>query len=132
MRTWIIGGTAALAVLVMGCAGAPAARGGGAGPGGLSLSLGATSNSLVLPLNAYSPSDGELASMENDIRAVASRCMQKDGFSFRAVAVPAVSLGGDPGRGDFYDFGVTSLAFASVHGYQDDVPVAPRLSVLPH
>jgi hypothetical protein len=120
---------AAVALLVTGCgggaAGTPAARGGG-GVGGLSQSLGATSGSLVLPLNAYSPSDGELASLDNDIRVVASRCIRKDGFSYRAVVIPAVSLGGDPGRGEFYDFGVTSMAFASVHGYQDDVPVYPR------
>lgn len=137
MRDWMMGGAAALAVLVTGCAGSaagtPAAHGaggggGGAGLGGLSLSLGATSDSLVLPLNAYSPSRGEVASMENDVRAVAARCMKKDGFSFPTIVNPAVSLGGDPGRGEFYDFGVTSLAFASVHGYQDDVPVPPRLS----
>jgi hypothetical protein len=151
MRGWMRpAATAALALLVAGCAtgaaSTPTARGrssaaagtsaapvsGGAGLTGLSLSLGNTSNSLVLPLAAYSPSMQQVADVQTDEQAVASRCMQKDGFSFPATPVPTVTFGGDPGRGEFYDFGVTSMAFASLHGYQDRGPTGAPVSALPN
>jgi hypothetical protein len=149
MRGWMPwAAAAALTLLVTGCgggaaatpagrgsggaAGTPAGRGGGdAGLAGLSLSLGDTSNSLVLPLNAYSPSVQEVAEMYTDEGTVAARCMQKDGFSFPAIVVPPQNYGLDPGRGKFYDFGVASMAFASVHGYHDRGPVRATLPALP-
>jgi hypothetical protein len=151
MRGWMLSAAAAtLALLVTGCAagaaGRPAARGGSgaaagtsaargsgaAGLGGLSLSLGDTSNSLVLPLTAYSPPLEEVADVQTDEQAVAARCMQKDGFSFPAIVQPPPNFGGNPGRGEFYDFGVTSMAFASVYGYHGIRPARAPVQALPN
>jgi hypothetical protein len=140
MRGWMpLAAAAALALLATGCggsaAGSPVAPSSPAAPSSdatrLSLSLGDTSNSLVLPLTAYSPSLDQVAEVQTGEQAVAARCMRKDGFSFPVTSVSPLTLGADPGRGEFYDFGVTSLAFASVHGYHDREPTRASAPALP-
>lgn len=82
-------------------------------------SLGETSNSLVLPLTPYYPSPEQFANLGTMRDELLSRCMERVGFSFPIIIHEPVSFGSDPGRGQFYDFGVTSLSFAARYGYHD-------------
>ena len=82
-------------------------------------SLGATSDSLVLPLTPYYPSAQDQAEQQNLQNQLVSRCAQRAGFNYPVVVNGPQTFGGDPGYGQFYDFGVTSLKFAKVHGYHD-------------
>ncbi len=107
----------------------------------LTLALGDTSNSLVLPLTPYFPSQEQLANLLNAQDVLLSRCMQKTGFNYPVVVNEPETFGGDPGNGQFYDFGVTSSSFAKVYGYHNtttQTPMhtvsgapAPKLSQLP-
>lgn len=89
------------------------------------LSLGETSNSLVLPLTAYYPGSQQVANIQTVRFALLSRCLQQVGFSYPDVITEPVQYGGDPGRGQFYDFGVTSTSFAAHYGYHDTSVTKP-------
>jgi hypothetical protein len=120
---------AGILLLAAGCSSSPpgtATRAGpGPGAGGTSVgasaapSLGETSNSLVLPLTPYYPSPQQVADVDNMQSALISLCLQQAGFNRPALVYGPMEWGGDPGRGQFYDFGVTSMAFAERYGYQD-------------
>jgi hypothetical protein len=88
-------------------------------------SLGETSNSLVLPLTSYYPTPQQVAGLQTMRNELISSCMQSVGFNYPAVMQAPVNFGGDPGRGQFYDFGATSTSFASRNGYHDENVVYP-------
>jgi len=135
---------AALAlVLAAGCSGGAGSSGGGgtggghtAAPGsssgtasglaGLSLSLGSSPNSLVLPLTQYVASGQQMTEQLTARNVLVSRCMQKSGFQYTPpVGITSPPLGADPGRGTAYDFGITSMTLARQYGYEALNPFSP-------
>jgi hypothetical protein len=98
---------AALAlVLTAGCSSSGAAGGSGGsqaasrgssgatagGLAGLSLSLGNSANSLVLPLTPYVASGEQMSEQETALNGLVSRCMQKSGFDYTPPVSTAMRL----------------------------------------
>jgi hypothetical protein len=133
MKTGVGRGAVAALTLVLaaGCGGGAGGTGGGhaatargssgetaGGLAGLSLSLGNSPNSLVLPLTPYIASGEQMAEVVAARNVLVSRCMQKSGFQYTAPVGRSLTLGADPGRGTGYDFGITSMALARQYGYE--------------
>jgi hypothetical protein len=125
-RVMLLAALTGIVLLATGCAATSSGSHARAGAGTVgnaetssTPSLGETSNSLVLPLTPYYPSAQQMASMETVRSALIARCAQQAGFSRPAIIFGAVQWGRDPGRGQFYDFGVTNMAFAERYGYHD-------------
>lgn len=125
-------------VLATGCSGAAVSTGGGhaaapsssggtaGGLAGLSLSLGNSPNSLVLPLTQYVASGDQMTEQLTARNLLVSRCMQKSGFQYTPpVGITSPPLGADPGRGTAYDFGITSMTLAQKYGYEALNPFSP-------
>jgi hypothetical protein len=148
---------AALAlVLAAGCSSSGAGGGSGGGQAasqgssgatagglaGLSLSLGNSANSLVLPLTPYVASGAQMSEQETALSGLLSRCMQKSGFDYTLpVGITSHPYGADPGKGAAYDFGITSMTLAQQYGYealnaffpaQAPSPPVPQLSAAEH
>lgn len=125
-------------VLAAGCGGAAGGTGGGhpatrgssgetaGGLAGLSLSLGNSPNSLVLPLTPYVASGEQMTEQLTARNVLVSRCMQKSGFQYTPpVGITSPPLGADPGKGMAYDFGITSMTLARQYGYEALNPFFP-------
>lgn len=96
------------------------------GLAGLSLSLGNSPNSLVLPLTPYVASGEQMTEQVTERNVLVSRCMQKSGFDYTPPAgVTGLQLGADPGKGTAYDFGITSMTLAQQYGYEALNPFFP-------
>jgi hypothetical protein len=143
---------AALAlVLAAGCSsGAAGGSGGGhaasrdsssataGGLAGLSLSLGNSPNSLVLPLTQYVASGEQESEQATARNVLVSRCMQKSGFDYTPPAGTSQPYGADPGKGAAYNFGITSMTLAQQYGYEAlnaffpaQLPSGPPVQQLP-
>jgi hypothetical protein len=89
------------------------------GLAGLSLSLGNSANSLVLPLTPYVASGEQMSEQATVVNGLVSRCMQKSGFDYTPPAgVTSQPYGADPGKGAAYNFGITSMTLARQYGYE--------------
>jgi hypothetical protein len=96
------------------------------GLAGLSLSLGNSPNSLVLPLTPYVASGEQMTEQATAVNVLVSRCMQKSGFQYTPpVGITNPPMGADPGVGAAYDFGITSMTLARQYGYEALNPFFP-------
>jgi hypothetical protein len=131
-------------VLAAGCGGRAGGTGGGhaaahgsssktaGGLAGLSLSLGNSPNSLVLPLTPYVASGEQMTEQVSARNVLASRCMQKSGFDYTPpVGITKAPMGADPGEGAAYDFGITSMTLARQYGYGALNPFFPAQAPSP-
>jgi hypothetical protein len=128
-------------VLAAGCSSGGGARGTGGGHAaaargssgetagglaGLSLSLGNSPNSLVLPLTPYVASGEQMTEQLTARDVLVSRCMQKSGFHYTPPVVSSnQAMGADPGVGAAYNFGITSMTLARQFGYEALNPFFP-------
>jgi hypothetical protein len=142
MKTGASRAAAAALVLVLaaGCSSGGGARGTGGGHAaaargssgettgglaGLSLSLGNSPNSLVLPLTPYVASGEQMKEQAAARDVLVSRCMQKSGFQYTPPVGISPGMGADPGVGAAYNFGITSMALARQFGYEALNPFFP-------
>ena len=123
-----VAGLAAATVCACGTGGAPG-QGGGLAQGstrppavGSVPSLDPASGSMALPLDAYYPTATQYADFTNVMNQLVSRCVKQHGFNYPVVIHQPMSYASVPGRGHFYDFGVTSMRFAATYGYHNRIP----------